>query len=119
MTDRMVTQLLALVWFVATPGHAGEGEGDRYASRCAPASRTRINNPQGTMLWGARQSWDPRAAPDERASVLVSVDLERPIRGSGPLALRGGRLEAGGPLAEAVLRGTSSSGQSVEVAICA
>src|SRR5262245_55193579 len=117
--------LAVFAWVAGTPG-VSAAAGDRYSAECRPVSLTRINNPQGTMLWGTRQGWEASGAPaasDERRSVLVSVDLERPVKGGAALVLRGGRLEAAGAGAGAdltgtVLRGSSSSGQPVEVAIC-
>jgi hypothetical protein len=111
-----------LFWLAAAPGLAHAA--DRYAGMCQPEARSRIYNPQGTMLWGTRQDWDPAAAPDERQSVMVSVGLEKPVRGPArALELREGRLlpvapGAGASLDGTVLRGSSSSGQPVEVAIC-
>ncbi|HYV44641.1 MAG TPA: hypothetical protein VFA20_07240 [Myxococcaceae bacterium] len=94
------------------------GAEGRYTQRCRPEPLVRFYNPQGQMLWGMRQDWDPAAAPDEQRSVLVSVELQRPVMGAD-LSLRDGRLEAAGaPLSGTVLRGSSSAGRPVEVAIC-
>jgi len=92
---------------------------DRYAARCRPEALMRFYNPQGHLLCGARQDWDPGASPDDRRSVLVSVELQRPVMGAASVALRDGKLEAAGAdLKGTVLRGSSSAGQPVEVAIC-
>jgi hypothetical protein len=77
------------------------------------------------MLWGTRRAWGDRKEPDERRSVLVSVDLA-PARPVAPevksLRLEGGRLvavpEESRSLVGTVLQGTSSDGNPVEVAVC-
>ena len=100
-------------------------DAERYARRCQGQSITRNVWPQGTMLWGTRRGWGARENPDEQRSVLVSAELT-PVRVGAaptePLHLRGGRLEAaserGRGLVGTVLRGTSSDGEPVEVAVC-
>ncbi|OJH36803.1 hypothetical protein BON30_30310 [Cystobacter ferrugineus] len=101
------------------------GEAERYAQRCRGRAPNRDVWPQGTMLWGTRRGWDARQEPDERRSVLVSVELA-PVRTLAPemppLRLEGGRLVASSAasrsLVGTVLRGVSSDGQPVEVAVC-
>jgi hypothetical protein len=77
------------------------------------------------MLWGTRHGWVDRKEPDERRSVLVSVDLA-PLKPVAPevssLRLERGKLvaspEASKSLVGTVLQGTSSEGKPVEVAVC-
>ncbi|WP_239470434.1 ADYC domain-containing protein [Archangium violaceum] len=100
-------------------------EAERYARRCQDRTSNRAVWPQGTMLWGTRRVWGDRHEPDERRSVLVSVDLAplKPVSPKVPsLRLEGGRLvaspEASRSLVGTVLQGTSSDGKPVEVAVC-
>ncbi|WP_257448436.1 ADYC domain-containing protein [Archangium lipolyticum] len=100
-------------------------EAERYARRCQGRAPDRAVWPQGTMLWGTRRAWGDRQEPDERRSVLVSVDLAplMPVSPEVPsLRLVGGRLvaapEASRSLVGTVLQGTSSDGKPVEVAVC-
>nr|QKW93724.1 hypothetical protein [Vitiosangium cumulatum] len=111
----------------SSPGLAGApvSEAERYARRCQGRVPNRGVWPQGTMLWGTRSVWGERKEPDERRSVLVSVDLA-PVRPAAPevpaLRVEGGRLvaspEASRSLVGTVLQGTSSEGKPVEVAVC-
>ncbi len=100
-------------------------EAERYARRCQGGAPNRYVWPQGTMLWGNLRAWGDRKEPDERRSVLVSVDLApvRPVAPEVPsLRLEGGRLlavpETSKSLVGTVLQGTSSEGTPVEVAVC-
>ncbi|HEX8434581.1 ADYC domain-containing protein [Archangium sp.] len=116
----------------ATPRKSSPGqavapatEAERYALRCQGRAPNRDVWPQGTMLWGTRRGWGDRQEPDERRGVLVSVDL-LPVKPAASevssLKLEGGRLvampEASRSLVGTVLRGTSSEGKPVEVAVC-
>ncbi|WNG41572.1 hypothetical protein F0U61_53750 [Archangium violaceum] len=100
-------------------------EAERYARRCQGRAPDRDVWPQGTQLWGTRRGWGARPEPDERRSVLVSVDLA-PLKpgasGVPSLRLEAGRLvgspEASSRLVGTVLQGTSSDGKPVEVAVC-
>lgn len=105
-------------------------DAERYARRCLAQAPLRTVKPQGTLLWGTKRDWDVEKKSDERASVLVSVDLA-PLRqadaGVKALRLEGGRLVASPGAREAgaaqgvvgtVLQGTASNGKPVEVAIC-
>jgi len=93
-------------------------------SRSQPCQRQqpeRIVWPQGTHLWGTQR----QVEKDETSSVLMSVSLEK-LRLSGGekkhVRLDGGRLSVPGLPAQglvgAVLEGTSSEAEPVEVAIC-
>ncbi|QRK11263.1 hypothetical protein JQX13_15005 [Archangium violaceum] len=100
-------------------------ETERYARRCQSHAPDRGNKPQGTLLWGTRKEWSARHQGDERRSVLVSVDLEAPLRSDaqvGSPRLEKGRLvgssQTATSLVGTVLRGTSSQGKPVEVALC-
>ncbi|HYO52592.1 ADYC domain-containing protein [Archangium sp.] len=77
--------------------------------------------PNGTLLWGTAR----KVAESETSSVLASLDLGR-VRLGGTV-LKGVRLEEGRLVAPslapeglvgAVLQGTASDGQPVEVALC-
>jgi hypothetical protein len=97
---------------------------DRYSKRCQSHAPNRDYHPQGTMLWGTKQSWRLQQASDDQRSVLVSVDITQPVADSRVEALRleGGRLvaspDASASLVGAVLQGTSSDGKPVEVTVC-
>ncbi|WNG41617.1 hypothetical protein F0U61_54015 [Archangium violaceum] len=105
---------------------APESEAERYARRCQSHAPDRGEKPQGTLLWGTRQAWRAKHQGDERRSVLVSVDLDAPLRPHDAqvrsLRLEKGRLvafpQATTSLVGTVLQGTSSQGKSVEVALC-
>jgi hypothetical protein len=102
-----------------------ESEDARYARRCQSHAATRGSSVQGTMLWGTKRAWSPQKNTDEQSSVLVSVDLNAPLNPDArmqSLRLQNGRL-VGSPnartsLVGTVLKGTSSTGKPVEVAIC-
>jgi hypothetical protein len=101
-------------------------QNERYARRCQSHATDRNSSPTGTLLWGTKRAWDdsqPRT--DERRSVLVSIDISSqliPDAKVQSLELRKARLVAS-PVASAsltgtVLRGSSSDGKPVEVAVC-
>ncbi|MFP2924427.1 ADYC domain-containing protein [Pyxidicoccus sp. 3LG] len=88
---------------------------------CQPQAPERKVWPQGTLLWGTGRK-DERS---ETSSILASVELGR-VR-LGAVSVKGVRLEEGRLVAPArepealvgaVLRGRSSDGQPVEVALC-
>jgi len=96
---------------------------ERYAKRCQPQGPSRIIDGQGTMLWGTWSGWtdrDQRKATEQK-SVLVSASLDgfaQGPEGVKSLSLEGGHLAGGKSVVGAVLQGTASDGQPVEVAIC-
>ena len=96
----------------------------RYAKRCQPVQGTnRINDQQGTMLWGSWSGWTDREQrkANEQKSVLVSADLDGLLvapEGAGSLRLEGGHLSGGKSVVSSVLRGMTSDGAPTEVAIC-
>jgi hypothetical protein len=90
---------------------------ERRAPPCKLQTPHRAVGPQGTLLWGMET--------EEGSSVLTSVDLDHvQLDGAaiGGVQLKAGRLVAlsRGPrgLVSAVLQGTGSDGQPVEVALC-
>ncbi len=97
---------------------------ERHARRCQSQAPQRTVKPQGTMLWGTRRSWNVEKVTEERASVLVSVDLA-PLR-QADADVKSLRLERGHLVSVpedkgavgTVLQGMASDGQPVEVAIC-
>ena len=102
-------------------GVAQAGDSPRRVPPCQPQASERIIWPQGTSLWGTGRE----DVKQEMSSVLVSLELgSLKLAGTEtpPVSLEGGRLSAGGlqpqALVGAVLKGTSSAGKSVEVAIC-
>jgi hypothetical protein len=103
-------------------GSASLGEARRRPAPCQLEAPQRNTWPNGTLLWGtARQ-----VADKEMSSVLASLDLGRARLGDTPLEgvrLEEGRLVARSPAPEglvgAMLQGTASDGQAVEVALCA
>ena len=83
---------------------------------------------QGRMLWGTKGHWNTEVVP-ERDSVLASASLApllQAVDGVKALRLEGGHLvasptpvgAAASGIVGTVLRGTSSDGTPVEVAIC-
>ncbi|HEX8819152.1 MAG TPA: ADYC domain-containing protein [Archangium sp.] len=93
----------------------------RRAQPCQGQTPQRNTWPQGTLLWGSAR----KVADNEMSSVLASLDLGRVQLGGA--ALKGVRIEDGrlvapslAPegLAGALLQGTASDGQPVEVALC-
>jgi len=96
---------------------------ERYAKRCQPQAPSRIIDGQGTMLWGTWSGWtdrDQRKATEQK-NVLVSANLgglAQGPEGVKSLSLEGGHLAGGKSVVGAVLQGTASDGQPVEVAIC-
>jgi len=122
-------QWMALVFLMislpALAGGAAAGPApDRYARRCQARAASRYIDPQGTMLWGTWSGWTEkdRVRAQDQKSVLVSASLDGLVQGpqgAKALQLDGGALSANGKgAAGAVLRGQSSDGQPVEVAIC-
>ena len=105
--------LLALA---SVPASGGEPPGDRWQRRCQNLGSTRWIWPQGTALWGTH----PLRPGDENSGVLAAASLRGVRFGAGELALEGGRLveKSGKGVVGTVLRGESSSGRSVDVAIC-
>ncbi|MCY1015907.1 ADYC domain-containing protein [Pyxidicoccus sp. MSG2] len=94
----------------------------RRASACQTQAPQRNTWPNGTRLWGTTR----KVADQETSSVLASLDLSRVSLGSA--ALKGVRIEDGRLVAPALvnerfagamLQGTASDGQPVEVALCA
>ena len=94
---------------------------ERWARPCQGQAPQRNTWPQGTLLWGSAR----QVADNEMSSVLASLDLGR-VRLDG-VALKGvylknGRLMAPSLAPErlvgAMLQGTASDGQPVEVALC-
>jgi hypothetical protein len=94
---------------------------ERQAQPCQVQTPQRNTWPQGTLLWGTSQ----KVSDKETSSVLTSLDLGRVQLGG--TSLKGVRLEDGrlvGPslapedLVGALLQGTDSDGQPVEVALC-
>ena len=119
--------------FAVTPRSQGPRQGrsggsprpvDRYALRCQGPSSERGIAPVGAALWGTKRSWGS-GKTDSGRSVLVSVDTE-PLRLPDvevtSVQVEKGRLLATpktpGNVVGVVLRGTSSDGKPVEVAIC-
>ncbi|WP_224367229.1 ADYC domain-containing protein [Hyalangium versicolor] len=106
---------------------ASPPDAKHYAHRCQGHTPDRGIQPQGTLLWGTRQTWR-EGAQDGHAgsSVLVSVDLGGEVSKANPsitaLRLDKGHLEASPqpsiPLVGTVLKGISSDGKPVEVALC-
>jgi hypothetical protein len=95
----LLTLLIACSAFAKAPPTQAE----RHARRCQKKAPERDLKPQGPQLWGTRRAWDDSVPEsDTRKSVLVSVDtasLSKADVGS-------------------VLRGSSSEGTPVEVAVC-
>jgi len=96
---------------------------DRYSTRCRPHGPSRINDEQGSMLSGMFSGWtdQERRRGDDRKTVLMAASLDGLVQGPAgvkSLSLQGGRLEGSPNLVGAVLQGTDSEGQPVEVAIC-
>jgi hypothetical protein len=88
---------------------------------CQGPSHYRKHPTQGTMLWGAVR----KVESDERSTVLAAIDLGRiQLRGKTleNVQVQGGRLVAPALGAEglvgALMEGTASDGQPVEVAVC-
>lgn len=114
---------VCVVLCVSSLAQAGEPSPSAM-SRAKPCQRQqpeRIVWPQGTHLWGTQR----QVEKDETSSVLVSVSLgELQLSGGEKkqVRLEGGRLEVPGlttqGLIGAVLEGTSSEAEPVEVAIC-
>jgi hypothetical protein len=111
----------------AQPGNAAAPvpAAERYARRCQSHASDRGWMPQGTSLWGTRQTWKARQPGGEQRSVLVSVDLTAPLLTDArvqSLRLENGHLlaspQATTSLVGTVLKGTSSQGKPVEVALC-
>jgi ADYC domain-containing protein len=105
----------------STPPPASAPRAERRVRPCQPQASERITWPQGTLLWGTGRE-DSR---QETSSVLASLELgSLKLAGAeaAPVRLEGGRLLAAGlqpqALVGAVLKGTSSAGRPVEVAIC-
>jgi hypothetical protein len=94
---------------------------ERRVQPCQGEAPRRMVWPQGTLLWGTS-----REAPEvETSTVLASVDLGHAQRGGTvlkDLRLERGRLVSASAKPEeligAVLQGTASGGQPVEVALC-
>jgi ADYC domain len=106
--------------------YAAPPEAERHARRCQGYAARGSAPRSGALLWGTWGTWeDSRPGASERRSVLVSVDVTAPlladpeVRG---LHLDKGRLVASpqpvSSLVGTVLRGTSSEGKPVEVALC-
>lgn len=99
-------------------------DAERYARRCKGQAPQRYINPQGTMLWGTKRSWDTERAVADGSSVLLSAALAplQPVSAEvKALRLEGGQLvvsPAGKEIVGTVVQGTSSDGKPVEVAIC-
>lgn len=109
----------------ASPASPSPSKDARYASRCQSRAPYRGTYPQGTLLWGTRHAWDSSRVTNERSSVLVSVDITRPLESDDPvksLRWENGRLlaapDSSHGLVGTVLQGSSSDGKPVEVAIC-
>ena len=88
---------------------------------CQDQIPDRDRPPNGPLLWGMKR----RVPEDEASSVLTSIGLDRVRLAGGAVKqvrLEKGRLVAPAAGAErflgAVLQGTSSDGQPVEVALC-
>ncbi|MGZ3459051.1 MAG: ADYC domain-containing protein [Archangium sp.] len=88
---------------------------------CQGQAHQRDTWPNGTLLWGTSR----KVAADETSSVLASLELGHVQLGGA--ALKGVRIEGGRLVAPslapkglvgAMLQGTASDGQPVEVAIC-
>jgi hypothetical protein len=113
--------LLIPVWLYAAPPEA-----ERHARRCQGYAARGSAPRSGALLWGTWGTWeDSHPGAGERRSVLASVEVTAPliadpeVRG---LHLEKGRLVAfpqpASSLVGTVLRGSSSEGKPVEVAIC-
>jgi ADYC domain len=93
---------------------------ERRARPCQGQAPQRHSWPQGTLLWGTSQ----KAADKVMSSVLTSLDLGQVQLGGAALKgvdLEDGRLVAPSApegLVGAMLQGTDSDGQPVEVALC-
>jgi hypothetical protein len=122
MMKRWVAGACALASAAALAGgSSGAPAADRYARRCGAQTTSRWYGPQGPRLWGTWSGWreKDRTKADEKKSVLVSATLDGLALapdGVKGLALEGGHLSPGAK--GSVLRGLSSEGQPVEVAIC-
>jgi hypothetical protein len=88
---------------------------------CQKLAPERDSWPQGTLLWGTRR----KIANDEASTVMAALDLNRIQQGGASLKgvrLENGKLEAplqaGKSLIGAMLQGTDSDGQPVEVTLC-
>src|SRR5262245_2308392 len=97
--------------------------GERYARRCQKHATSRWIQQQGTMLWGTWSGWTEkdRTKATEQKSVLVSANLEglaQAPEGVKSLRLEAGHLASDKGVRGSVLRGMSSDGQPIEVAIC-
>jgi len=99
---------------------AADRAGGRKQPCQAPTPERKVG-PQGTLLWGTKR----QVAEDEMSSVLTSLEAGRVRWGGG--AVGGVRVEEGhlvaSPRADrglvgALLQGTASDGQSIEVALC-
>jgi hypothetical protein len=95
---------------------------ERRPAPCQKQAPQRNTWPNGTLLWGSTR----QVADKETSTVLASLDLNS-VRLDGT-ALKGVRLEDGRLMAPsraakglggAMLQGTASDGQPVEVALCA
>jgi len=105
---------LALAAACAT-ARASEATPEQWARRCQAQPPTRYIWPQGTLLWGTQ----PLRPDDPNSSVLSAVSAGAVEHGL--YRLQGGRIVAGsgsGSAVGAVLRGESSDGTAVDVAIC-
>lgn len=93
----------------------------RRATACQDVAPQRNTWPNGTQLWGTTRKVDS----DEMSSVLASLDLKRARQGAATLKglrIENGRLVAPAQppeeLVGAILQGTASDGQPVDVALC-
>jgi hypothetical protein len=116
----MKRSLLILVGLLAGTSTLAAAPGPRQKP-CQGQAPDRNQWPNGTLLWGMKR----QTAEDETSTVLASIDLDRVRLDGGAakkLRLEKGRLVAPalGPekLVGAVLQGTSSDGQPIEVALC-
>ena len=115
-----------LAWLCLQLPVMAHAQDDAYSRRCQPETLHRTVNPQGTMLWGTRRSWDRETGSQENSSVLVSAGFSSSGRAGAPgklLKLEGGHLvvdsaSGDGDVVGSVLQGTASDGKPVEVAIC-
>ncbi|WP_434384864.1 ADYC domain-containing protein [Melittangium boletus] len=104
------------VAFTSFPQSASAQSARPWARPCQPRSPERSHHPQGTLLWGTTQL----TAAQPMSTVLASVKLEgaRTVEGksldlSFPSDHEMPRLSPG-----TVLRGASSTGTRVDVAVC-
>ncbi|HYV47116.1 MAG TPA: ADYC domain-containing protein [Myxococcaceae bacterium] len=123
MTKRWIGVVCALASAAALAGGSSgaPAAADKYARRCGRQGSSRFFAQQGPQLWGTWSGWreKDRVKPDEKKSVVVSANLDGLAvapDGVKALALEGGHLSSGAK--GAVLRGLSSDGQPVEVAVC-